>query len=122
MLDPFSTLPLPLPTFILNGLDDLGALHSLLQASPAADAIFAQHYCEVLKSVMGHPTLVPKIRQLLRVILLIRSWRGEQFWQLCASVEDFKKDFLFNNGANPLPISKDNAPLAAARSLARTAS
>ena len=86
MPNPFSTLPLPLPLFIFNRLEDLGTLHYLLQASPAASAIFAEHYCEIVESILSN--FVPLLQRLLRAVVYTRSQAAEIRAQ-CDTVQAF---------------------------------
>ena len=121
MPDPFGILPLPIPIFILNGLEDLGTLHHLLQASPAANSIFAQHYCEVAEAILAN--FVPELRQLLRVVVSIRS-QPVLIRALCNSLEAFdafRAIHIRGPDAGVTVLSKSTTTLAAVRSLAGTA-
>ena len=122
MPDPFSILPLPLPIFILNGLEDLGTLHYLLQASPAANIVFAQHYCEITEAILSN--FVPELRQLLRVVVSIRSQPG-RVRALCGSVQAFdvfRATHIRGSDAGAAVLRKSTTTLAAVRSLAEAAS
>lgn len=122
MPDPFSTLTLPLPLFILNGLEDLGTLHYLLQASRAASAVFAEHYCEIIESILSN--FVPLLQRLLRAVVYTRSQPANIRAQ-CDTVQAL--DILrctryLDAGAGATPLNTATVKLAAARSLAETAS
>ena len=122
MPDPFNTLPLPLPTFIFNGLEDLGTLHCLLQASPAANPIFAEYYCEITESILSN--FLPQLQQLLRIIVSIRSQPSTVRAQ-CSSTEGyntFRARNFMSKDAGRNRLCKRSASLAAVRSLAKTAS
>ena len=122
MPDPFGTLPLPLPTFIFHGIEDLGTLHCLLQASPAANPIFSEHYCEITESILSN--FLPQLQQLLRIIVSIRSQPSSVRAQ-CSSTEGynaFRARNVLSKDAGANPLCKSSASLAAVRSLARTAS
>ena len=122
MPDPFSTLPLPLPLFICNGLEDLGTLHYLLQASRAASALFAEHHCEIIESILSN--FVPLLQRLLRAVVYTRS-QPAQIRAQCDTVQAF--DILCGNrfldvDAGAAPLTMATMTLAAVRSLAETAS
>ncbi|KAI4202784.1 MAG: hypothetical protein LQ350_002282 [Teloschistes chrysophthalmus] len=122
MPDPFSTLPLPLPLLILNGLEDLGTLHYPLQASPTVNVIFAQHYCEITDSILSN--FVPQLRKLLRIVVFIRS-RPSSIREQCASFpeyETFRANEILGEKAGTTLLHKSQTTLAAVRSLAKTAS
>ena len=122
MPDPFSTLPLPLPLFIFNGLEDLGTLHYLLQASRAASALFAEHHCEIIESILSN--FVPPLQRLLSSVVYTR-FQPAQIRAQCDTVQAF--DVLRGNrfldaDAGAAPLTMATTTLAAARSLAETAS
>ena len=87
MPDPFSTLPLPLPLFILTNLPDLGILYCCLLASPAASYFFSHYYYEITESILA--SYIPEVQQLLRTIICIRSQPSYVRAQ-CNSLDDFK--------------------------------
>lgn len=122
MPDPFSTLPLPLPTIILSGLEDLGTLHCLLQASSAVHAIFAMQYCEITESILSN--FLPQLRQLLRVVVYIRSQSSNIRRQsdCIDAYNDFRGAYILAPNAGVSPLAKSTATLGAVRSLVQTAS
>ncbi|KAL8994256.1 MAG: hypothetical protein Q9169_005725 [Polycauliona sp. 2 TL-2023] len=71
MPDPFAVLPLPLPIFILNDLQDLASLHAILVSSPITYRIFKVHYIEILASILPH--YQEHLLHLSRIVLDIRS-------------------------------------------------
>ncbi|KAI4261668.1 MAG: hypothetical protein L6R42_003137 [Xanthoria sp. 1 TBL-2021] len=124
MPDPLALLPLPLPIFILNDLEDLASLQALLVASPSTYHIFNVHYTEILSCILPH--YPPHLLQLLRIILSIRSQPAQIRAQCSPSMQAFDafraatildKD----NNADTAPLSKSTTTPAAARSLAKTA-
>ncbi|KAL8922330.1 MAG: hypothetical protein Q9172_003622 [Xanthocarpia lactea] len=121
MPDPFALLPLPLPIFILNDLEDLVSLHSILLASPAAYRIFNEHFIEIIESIL--PNFVPQIQRFFRIIVTIRSQPLHTRAQ-CSSIEAFnifRSTTLIDKIAGTHPLSKSTTTLTAARSLTMTA-
>ncbi|KAL8858728.1 MAG: hypothetical protein Q9178_004816 [Gyalolechia marmorata] len=121
MPDPFALLPLPLPIFILNDLEDLVSLHSILLASPSAYRIFNEHYIEIIESIL--PNFVPQIQRFFRIIVSIRS-QPLHTRARCSSIEAFnifRSTTLIDKSAGTHPLSKSTTTLNAARSLTKTA-
>ncbi|KAI4269174.1 MAG: hypothetical protein L6R38_007561 [Xanthoria sp. 2 TBL-2021] len=124
MPDPCAVLPLPLPIFIFNDLEDLVSLHVLLVASPSAYRIFNVYYTEILSCILTH--YPPHLLQLLRIILSIRSQPAQVRAQCSPSMQAFDAFRAAtildkNNSADTVPLSKSITTPAAARSLAKTA-
>lgn len=122
MPDPFSCLPLPLPLFILNRLEDLGTLHYILQSSPAASAIFAEYYCEITESILSN--FVPLLQRILRTVVYTRCQPANIKAQ-CDTVQAFdifRATHFLGADAGPTPLRKSTTTFAAVRSLAVTAS
>lgn len=86
MPDPFVTLPSPLPLFILKGLEDLSSLYHVLQASPDANAIFTDYYCETIESILSN--LTPQLQRLLRIVMSIKP-QSSDIRARCISTHDF---------------------------------
>ncbi|KAL8913350.1 MAG: hypothetical protein Q9171_001827 [Xanthocarpia ochracea] len=121
MPDPFALLPLPLPIFILNDLEDLVSLHSILLASPAAYRIFNEHYIEIIESIL--PNFILQIQRFLRIIVMIRSQPLHTRAQ-CSSIEAFdifRTTTLLDKSAGTNRLSKSMTTPAAARSLTKAA-
>ena len=128
MPDPFSTLPSPLPLIVLESIKDLSTLHHLLQASPDASFIFRKYYCAITEAILS--TFVPKLQELLRTIVAIRSG-------LCTSdvfnspeaLGNFLEPRILKSSsdskpffsASAIPLRNTSASLAAVRSLAKSA-
>ncbi len=62
MLDPFATLPGPLPILIMEAIDDLPTLHNYY---------FEQYYVEVTEAILSN--YAPELQLLLRAMILCRS-------------------------------------------------
>lgn len=115
MPDPCSTLPSPLPVLILNEFDNLETLDCLLHASPAANAIFRQHYCEIIESILSNLTL--GLRKLLRIVASIRSGPSD-VRRRCNSLEDyntFRATQILHSNAGAERLHKTVITLSAAR-------
>ena len=121
MPDPFSTLPSPLPIFILKGFEDLGSLDYLLQASPAATAIFAEHYAEITESILSN--FVPNLQKIMRIVVAIRS-QPSAIREQCASkeaFEAFRMETVFALDAGSVKMGDRVITLKAVRSFVGTA-
>ncbi len=62
-----------LSLMVFEAIQDLSTLQYLLEASPAAAAIFEQHYCEVTETLLDRLPL--QFQRLLRTIVAIQSNR-----------------------------------------------
>ena len=122
MPDPFSTLPLPLPLFMLDSIDDLCTLHYLLIASPSANAIFTRYYREIIESILSN--FFPELQQLIRMVLSIRSQpsRVRAQWLSPETFETFRGNISLGRNVGKNPFPEYTTSLSAVRSLAKTAS
>ena len=121
MSDPFSTLPSPLPQFILESIDDFSTLHRLLQVSPAVNAVFSSNYRTIIENIITEH--VPQIRHLLRTTLSIRSQPlilTEKIDSIQAFIA-FRRDCLWNTDRDTVLLGGISWTPRAAHSLVTTA-
>lgn len=126
MPDPFSTLPWPLPLMVMESIEDLSALNYLLQASPDANAVFGKYYCEVTEAIFS--TFAPKLQQLLRMIIAVRSESSGTKNELASAemLDGFLAKQVFEKIPKPKPsdepLANTSTSLSVVRSLATSAS
>ena len=58
---------------IIKHIDDLSTLHHLLLASPIANAVYGDCYCEIIEAIIVDQE--PYLQQLLRTVISLRSER-----------------------------------------------
>ena len=121
MPDPFATLPAPLPLMIFEALEDLSTAHCLLQASPAANATFEECYCKITEAILCK--FVPKLQQLLRRIIIIRSDALSIKDDLVSprNLDNFLATCVLDKNFGATPLSTATVSLSAVRSFISSA-